>query len=214
MHVSSNSFDIVAPLLPTRIAPVLLEEQPREDSQVLRAVVSDGELLRRIAAGDKLAMGYFFSRHQLRVFKFLLRKVGNDSIAEEIVGDVFLDVWRQAGAFEGRAAVTTWLLGIARLKAADVVRKRKEIALDIDAAELIADPADDPEVTLQKSDRAEVIRHCLSKLSARHEQIIELVYYEGKSVKEVSKLVGISMPTVKSRMFYARRRLAEMMPAA
>ena len=213
MQVSTNRFDIVAPLLPTRIAHVLLEKQPREANHAVRAVVSDVELLRRIAAGDKLAMGSFFSRHQLRVFKFLLRKVGNASIAEEIVGDVFLDVWRQAGAFAGRAAVTTWLLGIARLKAADVMRKRKEIALDIDAAELIADPADDPEVTLQKSDRAEVIRHCLSKLSARHEQIIELVYYEGKSVKEVSKLVGISMPTVKSRMFYARRRLAEMMPA-
>src|SRR5882757_2986968 len=109
MHVSTNNFDIVAHLSPTRIAPVLLEEQPREAKQAVRAEASDGELLCRIAAGDKLAMGSFFSRHQLGVFKFLVRKVGNDSIAEEIVGDVFLDVWRQAGAFEGRAAVTTWI---------------------------------------------------------------------------------------------------------
>jgi RNA polymerase sigma-70 factor (ECF subfamily) len=78
----------------------------------------------------------------------------------------------------------------------------------------IADPADNPEIALQKKNRGEVLRQCIAGLSPEHGQIIDLVYYHGKSVKEVALIVGIPEATVKTRMFYARRRLADQIKAA
>src|SRR5207237_7496314 len=107
---------------------------------------SDEELIARIAAGDKLAMQVLFARHHVRVYRFILRLVGNESQAEDLISEVFLDVWRQAATFEARSAVSTWLLGMARFKALSSLRKRSDEALDEDAAAAIADPADDPEM--------------------------------------------------------------------
>ena len=72
------------------------------------------------------------------------------------------------------------------------------------------DTADDPEGVLQKKERAEALRRALAQVSAEHGEVIDLVYYHGKSVKEVAKVVGINEATVKARMFYARKRLAEL----
>ena len=87
------------------------------------------------------------------------------------------------------------------------------MALDAETASAIVDPADDPETALQDKDRGEVLRRCLAKLSPEHAAIIDLVYYHERSVKEVADIVGIPEPTVKTRMFYARKKLADMMKA-
>jgi RNA polymerase sigma-70 factor (ECF subfamily) len=81
---------------------------------------------------------------------------------------VFLDVWRQAGKFEGRSAVSTWMLSIARFKALSALRRKPEQELDEETAEQIEDHADNPEVALAKKDKAAVLRQALSKLSAEH----------------------------------------------
>ena len=86
--------------------------------------VSDDVLIARIAGGDRLAMQVLFARHHVRVFRFVLRLTRNEATAEDLISEVFLDVWRQAGKFEGRSAVSTWLLGIARFKALSALRKR------------------------------------------------------------------------------------------
>src|SRR5262245_21660121 len=72
------------------------------------------------------------------------------------------------------------------------------------------DTRDDPEVTLQKKNRAEALRRSLPRLSPEHREIIDLAYYHGKSVKDIAEIVSISETTVKTRMFYARRKLAEL----
>src|SRR5438105_15880793 len=95
---------------------------------------SDEALIGRIAAGDKLAMQVLFARHHVRVYRFVLRLVGEPAAAEDLISDVFLDVWRQANRFEGRSAVSTWLLAIARFKALSALRRRPEEELDEDAA--------------------------------------------------------------------------------
>jgi RNA polymerase sigma factor (sigma-70 family) len=86
----------------------------------------DEELITRIARGDRLAMQVLFARHNLRVFRFVVRLVKDEGIAEDMIGEVFLDVWRQAGRFEARSSVSTWLLSIARFKALSALRKRRE----------------------------------------------------------------------------------------
>src|SRR5829696_2471299 len=95
---------------------------------------SDDILIGRIAGGDRLAMQVLFARHHVRVYRFVLRLVGNPATAEDLISEVFLDVWRQAGRFEGRAQVTTWLLSIARFKALSALRKRPDEELDEEAA--------------------------------------------------------------------------------
>jgi len=175
---------------------------------------SDDVLIGRIATGDRLAMQVLFARHHVRVYRFVLRLVRDESVAEDLISEVFLDVWRQAGRFEGRSQVSTWLLAIARFKSLSALRRRPDEELDDETAEAIEDPSDDPEVSLDKKDKSAAIRKCLEKLSAEHREIIDLVYYHEKSVEEVAKIVGIPENTVKTRMFYARKRLAELLKAA
>jgi len=174
----------------------------------------DDVLIERIAKGDRLAMQVLFARHHVRVYRFVLRLVRNTAVAEDLISDVFLDVWRQADRFEGRSAVTTWLLAIARFKALSALRRRPDEELDDDMAAAIEDPADNPEVAVQKKDKSLILRQCLAALSPEHREIIDLVYYHEKSVEEAAEIVGIPENTVKTRMFYARKKLAELLKDA
>ena len=175
---------------------------------------SDEALIGRIATGDKVAMQVLFARHHVRVYRFVLRLVRDQTKAEDLISEVFLDVWRQAGKFEARSAVSTWLLAIARYKALSALRRRPDEELGDEAAAAIEDPGDDPETALEKKDKGEILRKCLTALSPEHREIIDLVYYHEKSVEEVAEIVGIPENTVKTRMFYARKRLAELLKAA
>ena len=174
---------------------------------------SDEVLIRRIANGDQLAMRTLFSRHRLAIYRWLLRLVDDEALADDLLSDVFLDVWRKATSFERRSSVSTWLLAIARHKALSARRRRTDVELNADLASTVADPADNPELVLQKKNREELLRRSLARLSPEHGEIIDLTYYHGKSIKEVAEIIGINEATVKSRTFYARKRLAELVAA-
>src|SRR5712692_10137274 len=175
---------------------------------------SDEVLIGRIASGDRLAMQVLFARHHLRVYRFVLRLMRDESVAEDLISEVFLDVWRQADRFEGRSAVSTWLLAIARFKALSLLRRKPDEELDEETAGAIEDRSDDPEVSIQKKDKSAALRKCLQALSPEHREVIDLVYYHEKSVQEVAEIVGIPEATVKTRVFYARKRLSELLKAA
>ena len=175
---------------------------------------SDEMLITRIAHGDQLAMRTLFGRHRVLLYRWLLRLVRDEALAEDLLSDVFLDVWRQAASFEGRASVSTRLLAIARYKALSARRARVDTELlDERITSTIADPADTPEAALQEKRRGELLRESLAKLSPEHSEVIDLVYYHGTSVKEVAEIVGVGEATVKTRMFYARRKLATLVAA-
>ena len=95
-------------------------------------------------------MQVLFARHRTNIYRWLFRFVGNETVAEDLLSDVFFDVWQQAGRFEGRSAVTTWLLSIARFKALSARRRRTDVPLDETIETTVADSADDPEIALQK----------------------------------------------------------------
>ena len=122
---------------------------------------ADEALIGRIARGDRLAMQVLFARHHVRIYRFVLRLLRDEMAAEDVIGDVFLDVWRQASRFEGRSAVSTWLIAIARFKALSLLRKRRDDGLDAETAESIEDAADDPERAVTKREKA---RNCGSAL--------------------------------------------------
>jgi len=123
-------------------------------------------------------------------------------------------VWRQAGRFQRRSSVSTLLISIARHKALSARRRGTEgVELDEKIETTIADPANDPEVALQEKDRGELVRRALMRSSIEHREVIDLVYYHERSIAEVAEIIGIPPNTVKTRIFHARKRIAELMAA-
>jgi RNA polymerase sigma-70 factor, ECF subfamily len=169
----------------------------------------DVALLSRIASGDKTAMHVLFSNHHVPVYRFVLRRLQNKVLAEDVTSDVFLEVWRQAGRFEGRSTVLTWMLAIARHKAFSARPRFDHVQFDNSMVEANGDGADAPDAILQTQDRSNMLRKCLTNLSVEHREIIDLVYYQEQSVESVATILGIPRNTAKTRVFYARRRLAE-----
>jgi RNA polymerase sigma-70 factor (ECF subfamily) len=195
-----NDFAGVVPgIAPARQAP---KTQIKDDS--------DAALIAKIAAGNRLAMQVLYARHHARVYRFILRLLGSEAAAEDLTSDVFLGVWRQAHRFESRAAVTTWLLAIARYKALAELRRQPQASSEAVSGQA-SEPADDPEASLEVKHRGEILRNCLTRLSPRHREIIDLVYYHEKSVQEAADILGVPGNTVKTRMFHARKKLAELL---
>ena len=175
---------------------------------------TDAALIGLIADGDKRAMQVLYARHNVRVFRFIVRLTNNQSLAEDLVSEVFLDVWRQAEGFEAKSQVSTWLLAIARYKALSALRRRTDEHLDDQMAATIEDTADDPETQINTKDRNAIVQKCLIQLSPAHREVIDLVYYHEKSVDEVARIVGVPAATVKTRMFYARNKMADLLKQA
>ena len=186
----------------------------RADRRLVVEDVSDEMLLKHVAEGDKAAMHIMFARHRKRVSRFIQGFIRNPAIVDDIVSQVFLDVWRSASRFENRSRVTTWLLSIARFKAAVSLRERRYETIDSSDMLGIADDADTPEVALDRKETSGMLQACIARLSPAHREIIDLFYYREMSVAEMSEIVGIPYATVKSRIFYARKRLAQILVTA
>ena len=174
---------------------------------------SDEALMQRIAGGDAHAMQALFVRHNVRVFRFVLGKVKDRTIADDLVSEIFLEVWRNAYRFEARAAVATWLLAIARHKALSVLQ-RSRVHENLDGMLAIADPSESPHAAAEIKSRAEVLRDCVMRLSASHREILDLVYYQEAPIEAAARIMGIPLNTVKTRLFYARKHLAALLREA
>ena len=172
--------------------------------------MTDLDAIAGIAAGREQGLRHLYDRHGTRIFRFALRLVRSEAIAEEVTNEVFIEVWKNAKAFEGRSAVPTWLLSIARNRALDRLRKRSEESLDEGVAERIVDGADDPEVELAKKDKGALMRLMIDRLSPIHREIVDLVYYHEQSIAEASAILGVPENTVKTRMFHARKQLSTL----
>jgi RNA polymerase sigma-70 factor (ECF subfamily) len=175
---------------------------------------SDFALIAAIAAGDQRAMKGLYGLYGARVYRFILGLTRDESLAEDLVSEVFLDVWRKAAQFEARSKVSTWLLAIARNKTYTALERRTDAQLDEHFAQTIEDPTDGPARALDKKDRSAVLAHCLMQLSPAHREVVDLVYYHEKSIEEVAEITGIPPATVKTRMHYARKHMAEFLKEA
>ncbi|CDX12498.1 sigma-70 family RNA polymerase sigma factor [Mesorhizobium sp. M2C.T.Ca.TU.002.02.1.1] len=178
------------------------------------ATETDRALVDRVAKGDRAAVRLLFMRHHARIYRFVARQTGSEMMADDIANEVFLELWKQAPSFEGRSEVSTWLLGIARFKALSMLRKKKEDWIDDDDAAQVPDGADTPEVVTMKEDKAAALRRFVDALPEEHRTVIDLAYYHGQSVTEIGEVLGIPVATVKTRMFYARKKLGEALKAA
>jgi len=189
------------------------------DSQNAHWMSSDEALIKAVAIGDRGAMQALYKRHNVPIYRFIRRLVGDRQLTENLVGDVFLEVWQHAGYFECRSKVSTWLLSISRFKAFSALRQRhnakraEHAGFDRCDARLVADPADNPENAVLKKDACALMRSCINELSPEHREIIDLIYYHEKTVEEVATIIRAPKNTVKTRAHYARKHLAQLLAA-
>jgi len=169
-----------------------------------------------MADGDQSALRELMRRNRGRLQRFVTRLLNDRDQIDDVVNDTFMAAWRQAAKFERRASVATWLLAIAkkRVWAMRQQHRWREESLDDDHAATLVDHYDTPDMVLEQQGGAKVLRRLIANLPAHQAQLINLVYYHGKSLREVAAIFRIPDNTVKSRMFLARKKLAEMLSKA
>src|SRR5262245_41627897 len=113
---------------------------------------TDGQLLASLGKGDKDAMAALYRRYERPLYAFLTKTLRDREAAAEVLNDAMLDVWRQAGRFEGKSSVSTWIYSIAYHKAVSWLRKRREVSLDEEVANAIEDTGPSPSSGLEAQD--------------------------------------------------------------
>lgn len=178
--------------------------------------LSDEVLLEQIGQGDQQAFSQLYLRYQPRLVKYCARVLRDDMAqAADLVDEAMFDVWRSAESFAGRSKPSTWIYSIARNKMISWLRKTSELSLEDESIlESLVDPSATPHEELAMDDMKQHLLRLMDQLTEEHREVIKWTYFEDKSVKEVAELLDISENTVKTRMFYARKRLAQLLEKA
>lgn len=168
---------------------------------------ADAELLHRIGAGDEDAMAAFYREHATVVLAQVLLVTGERALAEEIVQDTMLAVWRGAVSFRGESSARSWVIGIARRQTRDRLRGRRLRV--VDDAFLAAQPGPNPGPEAMALDRAELaeVRRAIQRLAPAHRELLGLVFGTGLSLPEAAGVLELPVGTVKSRLSAARTAL-------
>ena len=165
----------------------------------------DFDLIRRMAAGDENAVRQLYTVYGQRLYAYALRITNDPAIAEDVTQDTLVIAWRTADKFRGEGRLITWLLGIVHHSAMKALRRRSE---PLDAMEETLPETDaSPEEQAQAGEINQWVWQGLQNLSTEHRAVLELVFYQGLSLKEVAEVCGCPLGTVKSRLSYARGHL-------
>ena len=170
----------------------------------------EGTLVTRVAAGDLRAFEELYQLYERRVYHYICTFVRDGALAEEIVGDVMLAVWRGARDFAHQSRVSTWIFGIARHKAFDALRRTGRHDCEAVAIDDVPDLPSQHDET-QREQLGSVTRQALTKLSPEHQEVLRLVFYEELPYDEIAQLLRIPENTVKTRVFYAKQQLKRQM---
>lgn len=170
--------------------------------------MSDRDLLAATAAGERSAFEQLYRRHEQRVYQYALSFVRDRSLAEDVLIEAMTSVWDGAGNFAGDSQVSTWILGIARHKALDVLRRRarrsEEDALE-DSPDLASENETPAEVAERDSSQS-LARQAMAHLSDDHQEILRLAFFEELPYEEIAALLAIPANTVKTRVYYAKQQ--------
>jgi RNA polymerase sigma factor (sigma-70 family) len=169
-----------------------------------RGVKTDEALLRAVGRGDRAAFRELYERHAERVFRFALSLVRAPHLAEEVLQETMVAVWKNADKFRGASKATTWILGITKNQGYGLLRreKRGERTPEDPAAE--PDPATTAELCVRVED-------AVATLPPHLREVLHLVFHEEMTLGEAAAVLGIPEGTVKSRMFHARKALAKVL---
>lgn len=174
----------------------------------------ESDLLAAVAMGQQSAFERLYGLYEKRVYQYVYTLVYDAALAEEIVGDTMVAVWRGAGTFTATSRVSTWIFGIARHKALDAIRRtsrHRQREVELDGAADMPNPLDRPDEGLFRDELAAITQRALTALSREHQEILRLVFYEELPYEEISVLLAIPVNTVKTRVYYAKQRLKEQL---
>jgi RNA polymerase sigma-70 factor, ECF subfamily len=175
------------------------------------------QLLADIARGDQAAYERLYRAVSRHVYAFVLQRCGDAALAEEIVVDTLVDVWKQPARFRGESKFSTWLLSIARFKMIDRLRasgaERDHDDIDTVADTLADGSGDSAYAKLHDQQQRHGIDRCMARLSAEHREALHLVYFEDMAVADVAGLQGVPTNTVKTRLFNARLKIRDCLAA-
>lgn len=164
------------------------------------------ELLEGVKRGRKRDFEALYRIYYPRLQRFLSHQLRQPELVDEVLNDTLMVVWQRADAFAGGSKLSTWIFGIAYRKALKGL-SRQDLPQDDSEAEEMIDPGPGPEQQLGQSELRMRLRQVLSELSADHRAVVELCYFHDMAYTEIAQVVGCAPETVKTRMFYARRRL-------
>lgn len=171
---------------------------------------TDAALLAATATGDVRAFERLYERFHKRLFGFAQRLTDRSDLADEVVTDTMMTVWRKAGAFEGRARPSTWIFGIAyRIARKAVSRMAPEHQTDPIDETLPAPRSGGEEIDAMILRRQ--VAAALRRLPAEQRATVELTYYHGYRLTEIAAITGCPVGTVKTRMFQAREKLRALL---
>jgi RNA polymerase sigma-70 factor, ECF subfamily len=184
------------------------------NAKVTMPEIVDPELewIRRIAEGDRNAFEQLFAAYQMRLFRYLMHMVADKGTAEELTNDTMVAAWKNAGSFKGQSKASTWLFAIARNKALNAMRGQQPVMIEVETAmATTASASDNPEQTASRGSLHATMKQALQELSPEHREVIELTFYQELSYQEIAEIMGCPVGTVKTRMFYAKKRLQEVL---
>ena len=164
----------------------------------------DAHLLERVGTGDADAFTRIYDRFADRVFRYALTLLRDRHLAEEVTQETMLAVWNGATGFSGRSRVSTWIFGIARHQAHRLLGKEVRARRAPDEPVSIPDPA-------AVVEQEQAVSSALATLPEPQREVVFLTFYAGLSYPEIAALLGVPEGTIKSRMFHARRKLAEVL---
>lgn len=179
--------------------------------QTDQAPVSDTELLHAIARGDERALGQLYDRYRLILFGLLIRILHSREEAEDVLQEVFLQVWKRAADFdEERGRAFTWLVTLARSRAIDRLRSlgSRERAT-AGAARETPNAVSDAESDAIRSEQSVIVRRALAELPEEQKKTLLLAYFEGLTQSEIAARLGAPLGTVKTRMRSGMIKLRE-----
>jgi len=165
--------------------------------------------IHQIAAGDRDAFERLYHAYAPRLFRYLFSMIDNAGTSEELTNDVMVAAWKGAGTFRGESRVSTWLFGIARYKALNAVRQPQPVTVDVEIASQVAASGEGPQEVVQRHSLEKTVRSALQELTPEHREVVELTFYQGLSYQEIADIMQCPVNTVKTRMFYAKKKLEE-----
>lgn len=170
-------------------------------------------LLHAIARRDEQALACLYDRHRLILFGLLMRILKSREEAEDVLQEVFLQVWRRAGDFDDRRGrAFTWLVTLARSRAIDRLRQlgsRERLALS--AVDFVGDTADNPARDAFRSEQRQIVAGALAELSEEQRRALTLAYFEGLTQTEIAARLSSPLGTVKTRMRSGMIKLRELL---
>lgn len=182
---------------------------PRHVMQGTPVVLTDEALLARVGEGDEAAFAEFYDRYAGRVFGLLHRMTGARSEAEDLLQKTFLQIWRQASTYDSaRSSPSVWVILLARSRAADQLRRRREFAGPCPSAE---SAMHEPSAELERRETALLAQTALARLPEEQQAAIRLAFFRGMTHEQIAASQSIPLGTVKTRIRRGMQRMREVL---